>query len=296
MAGTFDSTFDSTFDIGSAPTLTSITITGSGASLGVGYSTQYIATGHYSDSSTSDVTNTAIWTSSSLLVASVTAGLVTGLTIGSTTIIATVGAINSSFSLNTNGLAQTLVDHVTSTLPRWLWKGKTAALEWLYAYRDIFDAARSQGQTWLDITFLDSATGSALDQHAKDRGTNRRLNEDDDTLRARLKSITDTVTEPALKSSVDSILGAAGFGTSFWVTLRRDAAHASRHDAFCSRGCRAGTVFFPGVDIVTGRAGTPMIYIVILPTGTPVAVQKAVSEYLRQYGPAGFAYVIEVSP
>ncbi|HEY6018963.1 MAG TPA: hypothetical protein VIY48_03445, partial [Candidatus Paceibacterota bacterium] len=83
---------------------------------------------------------------------------------------------------------------------------------------------------------------------------------------------------------------------SFWLILRRDAAHASRHDAMLSRGMRVGAKFFAGVDPLTGVAGTPMIYIVILPTGTSSTVQKAITEYLRQYGPAGYAYVIEVSP
>lgn len=264
--------------------------------ISVGGTQQLQAIATLSGGGTSDVTSTAVWTTSDATVATVSStGLVTGVAYGKANIFATYSIVSFTVA-RVNSQAPGLLTHIQSTLPRWLWKGKTAVLEWMYAYRDIFSDAQVQGQYWLDITYLDTATGSALDQHAKDRGTNRRLNESDAALRQRLKNITDTVTEPALKSSVDAILAANSLGQSFWVVLRRDSAHASRHDAMLSRGMRLGAKFYSGIDIITGAPGTPMIYIVILPTGTPAAVQKAITEYLRQYGPAGFSYMIEVSP
>jgi hypothetical protein len=180
---------------------------------------------------------------------------------------------------------QALFDHARQALPRWLTRGRTTALEWLHAFTQIFDSARTQGQEWLDITYLDNATGAELDQHALDRGTSRRVNESDDTLRERLRNITDAVTEPALKTQVDAVLAASALGESHWVNIRRDRAHCQLQGSstsFVSRGYRAGST------------EGPWGYIVILPYGTTAAMGEAVQEYLRQYGPGGFVYYVEI--
>jgi hypothetical protein len=180
---------------------------------------------------------------------------------------------------------QSLFDHARNSLPRWLTSAASAALEWLYAFADVFDAARVQSQTWLDVTYIDNATGSDLDQHAADRGTSRRANETDAALRARLKNITDQVTEPALKIGINAILAALSLGPCTFVNLRRDRAHmhhsSGTSTSFMSRGYR-----------MTGSS-RPWGYIVILPYGTTVATANAVAEYLRQNGPAGFEYFVE---
>jgi hypothetical protein len=183
---------------------------------------------------------------------------------------------------------QALFDHARRSLPRWLTRGKTAVLEWLHAFTQTFDTVRAQGQDWLDITFFDNATGAELDQHALDRGTTRRSGESDATLRERLRNITDVVTEPALKDGVDALLAASGLGSSAWVNLRRDKAFCEQPaavnstESFLSRGYRMT------------NAQTPMGYIVILPYGTTAAMGQAVEEYLRQYGPAGYYYIVEI--
>ncbi len=68
------------------------------------------------------------------------------------------------------------------------------------------------------------------------------------------------------------------------VALRRDRAHMhtiGTSTSFLSRGYR-----------MTG-IGRPMAYIFILPYGTTEATANAVSEYLRQNGPAGYLYYVE---
>lgn len=107
--------------------------------------------------------------------------------------------------------AQALFDHAKQSLPRWLTGAASAALEWLYGETEIMDEVRVQGQEWLDITLLENAVGVELDQHAKDRGTSRRVDESDITLRERLRNITDALTEPALQTGVDAILDSQGF-------------------------------------------------------------------------------------
>ena len=179
---------------------------------------------------------------------------------------------------------QALFDHAKQSLPRWLTSGVGAALEWLYGFVAEFSPVRTQGQAWVDITYISNATGVELDQHARDRGTSRRSGESDAALQTRLQQIDDAVTQPALMAGVNAILAAAGYGTCAFVNLRRDRAHChtvGSSTAFVGRGYR-----------VT-RNGRPMAYIVILPYPTNAATGNAVAEYLRQFGPAGFIAYVE---
>ena len=74
-----------------AALLTSIVVTPANASVPAGRSQQLTATGNYSDNSVRDLTASAIWTSSSPALASVNAGLVTGVAAGAATITASSG-------------------------------------------------------------------------------------------------------------------------------------------------------------------------------------------------------------
>lgn len=181
--------------------------------------------------------------------------------------------------------AQALFDHARRSLPRWLTRGKNTALEWLYAFTQVFDTTRAQGQDWLDISFLEYASGAELDQHAFDRGTSRRAGEDDPTLRLRLRSITDAVTIPALKTAIDAILTANGLSACTIYNLRGNRAHfqaVGSSSAFMSRGYRMANV------------NRPMAYIVILPYGTSAVIGEAVEELCRQLGPAGYIAYVEI--
>ena len=84
------------------PTLQSITVTPSPASVVVGSTVAFTATGHYSDGSTQNVTTQATWTSSSTTVATIvsTTGVATGVTAGGPmTITATLSGISGTASL-----------------------------------------------------------------------------------------------------------------------------------------------------------------------------------------------------
>lgn len=181
--------------------------------------------------------------------------------------------------------AQALFDHARRSLPRWLTRGKNAALEWLYAFTQVFDVTRSQGQDWLDISFLEYASGAELDQHAFDRGTSRRAGEDDPTLRLRLRNVTDAVTVPALKTAIDAILAANGLIACSIYNLRGNRAHCQDSGtctAFLSRGYRMANI------------NRPMAYIVILPYGTSAVIGEAVEELCRLLGPAGYIPYVEI--
>jgi N-acetylneuraminic acid mutarotase len=80
----------------------SIVITPNPAKSGVGLFLQLTATGTYSDGSTADNTNAATWTSSTSSVATVgpTTGLATGVSLGSSTITASIGSVTAMVSLS----------------------------------------------------------------------------------------------------------------------------------------------------------------------------------------------------
>ena len=82
----------------SAATLTSITLSPTSVSMASGYTRQFSATGHFSDSSSQDITNAVIWQSSDPTVASIdnaiNHGLLTTLAAGSTTVTASLSGIS----------------------------------------------------------------------------------------------------------------------------------------------------------------------------------------------------------
>lgn len=84
----------------SAPTLVSIAISPSSASIADGTTQQFTSTGTYSDGSTQDLTNSASWTSSAPDIATITSGgLASGRGIGNATITAALGSVSSSASV-----------------------------------------------------------------------------------------------------------------------------------------------------------------------------------------------------
>lgn len=81
------------------PQLVSIAVTPANPSIPLGTGQQFTATGTYTDSSTTDLTSSATWSSSNTSVATVAAGSATGVGQGSTTITATSGAISGGTTL-----------------------------------------------------------------------------------------------------------------------------------------------------------------------------------------------------
>jgi len=81
--------------------LQSITLSPQNATVGKGTTQQFTATGHYSDSSTQNLTALVTWTSSDSTVVSIdNTGLATNRKFGAVTITATLGSITNSTPLN----------------------------------------------------------------------------------------------------------------------------------------------------------------------------------------------------
>ncbi len=78
------------------PTLTGVTIAAASPSVPVGESELFVATAHYSDGSTADVTSQASWSSTPAGVVSVTSGIVSGVVAGSATITASFDGMDAT--------------------------------------------------------------------------------------------------------------------------------------------------------------------------------------------------------
>jgi hypothetical protein len=82
-----------------APLLQSITVTPDPASVAKGLDASFTATGHYSDTSTQDLTASASWTSSSANATITAPGTAHGAAVGPATITATSGLVSGSAAL-----------------------------------------------------------------------------------------------------------------------------------------------------------------------------------------------------
>ncbi len=102
-----------------APTLASIQLDPQDSTLPVGATQQFTATGVYSDGSTQDLTSTATWSSSQLLVAVInSSGMAAGLLQGVSVIQASSGSIsaNTNLSVSSPALASIAVTPTSATL------------------------------------------------------------------------------------------------------------------------------------------------------------------------------------
>ena len=84
----------------SVVSIVAISITPMSVTTGVGIARQLTASGKYSDGSAVNVTNTATWSISDPAVATVTGGLVTGVSTGPTSAIASMGAIKGTAAVS----------------------------------------------------------------------------------------------------------------------------------------------------------------------------------------------------
>src|SRR5450432_2480015 len=88
------------YDHQNAPELARIDVSTSSATIAVGATQQFAATGHFNDGSTQDITTSVAWTSQNTAVATINAaGLVSAKSAGSSAITAASGGLTSSMSL-----------------------------------------------------------------------------------------------------------------------------------------------------------------------------------------------------
>src|SRR5438876_4116757 len=107
---------------GVQPTISSMQISPTSMSIGIGAQQQFTATAHLSDGTTKDLTSTAQWSSSDSTIASVNSpGMVVGSASGTATITASSGTLQSTATLKVSAAAANLssiaISPATPTMP-----------------------------------------------------------------------------------------------------------------------------------------------------------------------------------
>lgn len=147
---------------------------------------------------------------------------------------------------------QALLDWLLSSIPRWLHMDdptRSAQEVWASAVKSLILAQR-QGEDWIRATYILTAEGVWLNQHGKDRGTGRQLDESDVALRERLRSYEDAVTNPFLTDVAQAIIDAEGItGDVALLELRRDKAHFRTYTPLGGDGTTPSTFTKNGDEI-----------------------------------------------
>ena len=155
ITATFGSISGSTSLTVTAATLVSIAITPADPGIAKGTAKQFTATGTYSDNSTQNLTNMAIWTSSATGVATISnaagsQGLATSIAAGSTTITATSAGISASTSLTVT--AATLVSLAITPVNSSMAKGTNKQFTATGTYSDTTTQNLTATVTWTSST------------------------------------------------------------------------------------------------------------------------------------------------
>lgn len=157
---------------GGIPTLQSIAVTPANASVLVGSTQQFVATGTYSDGSTQNLTSSATWTSSSTAVAVVdSTGLGSALSAGQTSVQASVGSISGSTSLTVVPIGPPVLNLRTSPSPGEVDLSDPINLDWIVWGGDpqtqqggVGVTRMSGGSLISDVTFVNS-NNTSYDQY-----------------------------------------------------------------------------------------------------------------------------------
>jgi trimeric autotransporter adhesin len=148
-------------------TLVSIGVTPANPSIADGLTSQFIATGVYTDNSTQDLTTSAAWMSSNTAVASVSNapashGLASGVSPGSATISAGVGTVSGSTSLTVT--PATLVSIAVIPANTSIAYGTTQQFAAVGTYTDSSTQALTASVTWsssdITVASISNAAGS----------------------------------------------------------------------------------------------------------------------------------------
>ena len=142
----------------STATLTSIAVTPNSASIAVGATQQFTATGTYSDGSTKNLSSTATWTSGTTTVATISAsGLATAVASGSTTITASLNGVNGKATLTVSAASQGVTSIAVTPNPGSIVVGATQQFTATATYSNGSTANVSSMATW---TVANTAVGT----------------------------------------------------------------------------------------------------------------------------------------
>jgi len=147
------------YEYGARPALTSVAVSPASPSVAAGLTQQFTATGTYADGSTADITTQVLWASDTPAVATISsAGLATGVAVGTAQITATMGAVVSTsdaLAVTATVLNSLTVDPASASVPAGLTQQLSVTGHYSNGDRPVADA-----------TFTADASGNAtVDAH-----------------------------------------------------------------------------------------------------------------------------------
>ncbi|HET6818277.1 MAG TPA: Ig-like domain-containing protein [Mycobacteriales bacterium] len=147
------------YAIGDAAAPSSVTLSPTNPSVTAGGTQAFVATAHYDDGSTTDVTSQATWSSSDPTVATVTAGTATGKAQGAATITATYHGVQGGTTLTV--AAPTLTSFAVTPSTANVAKGATTKLTATGTYSDGSTKDLSDSAAWA----TDTSSVATVDTH-----------------------------------------------------------------------------------------------------------------------------------
>ena len=184
-------------------------------------------------------------------------------------------------SLTSDG--QQFLDFALGALPSWMRSDDVH----LRGSAKVFESVKTQADYWFGQTLIGQADGPTtglpdwLNQHARDRGTNRQNGESNAALRDRLRNVPDALTRFSILSAANAILAAESIsGEAAMLELPRDAGAFGHYVPATDTGgtWTAGT----GTSMIF----TPTVPFPFPPYRSPTVVRKIQSFTLHTAGSA----------
>jgi hypothetical protein len=216
-------------------TLLSITINPKNPSISMGSIQQFAATGTYSDSSTQDVTTSAIWTSSFTSVAVISnaagsKGRATSVAAGATTITAALGGVSASTTLTV--ILPTLLSIAVSPTNPSISMGSTQQFAAAGTYSDNSTQDVTTSATWTS-SFISVAT---ISNAAGFKGRATSVAAGATTITAAIGGISDSTTLTVTGGIADNVIP---------ITVNGSLCSA---DSYLNKPCISVTVCTPGTS------------------------------------------------
>jgi uncharacterized protein YjdB len=196
ISATFGGTAGTTTVTVTPATLSSITVSPSAATVAIGGTLGLKASGTYSDGTTTDLTGSAVWTSSDATIVAVSSGTISALAAGNATVTASFGGKSGTSAITVS--AATLLSITLSPAPASLPMGATLSFKASGLY-----TGGSTRDVTADVTWsVDDATIATISNAAGTAGRATPVKPGSTTVRATLGAVSGsaalTVTAPSI--------------------------------------------------------------------------------------------------
>ena len=265
-------------------TLASIAVTTTNSSIAKGWTSQFTATGTFSDKTTQDITSTVTWNSSKVNVATISNaaksnGLATSAATGSTTITANAGAVSGTSTLTVTNV--TLKSIAVATTTSSIAKGRTSQFTATGTFTDNSTQVITSTVSWSSL----SDTVTTISNAAGSYGLAKSIGTGTATIKATLGDVSGTstleVTAAALESvSVTPTNKSIALGATLQLTaagvssdnqpLVTPVSWSSSNEAVATvdstglaKGLKLGTTTITALDPVSKKTGTTMLTVVL---------------------------------